>query len=220
MLIHGFVSGSRVNGPGLRAVVYFQGCTLGCRNCWNPETHIFAGEERSIAEVTDLVVSAHQERALEGVTFSGGEPMQQADALLALMESLRDRLPGLSFGMYSGYSERELSSGRYWCRSELTQRAKQDIWRRIRTHLDFAVLGRYAAGRPSTLALRTSTNQKLTLFSGRYGERDFEPQEVEIHIDTQGLRSGDGFSDRWNSGLKADSLAPGIRQRFLLLPDF
>ena len=48
MLIHSFVSGSRVNGPGLRAVVYFQGCTLGCRDCWNPETHAFAGKERSV----------------------------------------------------------------------------------------------------------------------------------------------------------------------------
>src|SRR5438552_9104850 len=193
MLIHGLVRGSRVNGPGLRAVIYFQGCTLGCSNCWNPETHIFAGGERSIAEVTALVVSAHQEPALDGITFSGGEPMQQADALLVLIESLHDRLPGLSFGMYSGYSEGELSSGRYWCRFELTQRAKQDIWRCIRTRLDFAVLGRYAAGRPSTLALRTSTNQKLMLLSGRYRERDFEPQEVEIQIGSQGIVQVTGF---------------------------
>src|SRR5437870_2170076 len=109
MLIHGFVSGSRVNGPGLRAVVYFQGCTLHCQNCWNPGTHTFIGEERSVAEVTNWVASAHQERALEGVTFSGGEPMQQCAALVALMESLRYRVTRLSFGMYSGYSERELS---------------------------------------------------------------------------------------------------------------
>lgn len=193
MLIHGFVSRSRVNGPGLRAVVYFQGCTLGCRNCWNPETHVFAGKERSIAEVTDWVVSAHEESALEGVTFSGGEPMQQADAFLALIESLRDRLPRLSLGMYSGYSERELLSGRYWCRFELKQHAKQDIWRRIMTHLDFAVLGRYAAERPSTLALRTSSNQNLTLLSRRYSEGDFEPQEVEVHIDSEGVVHVTGF---------------------------
>src|SRR5881296_972068 len=45
MLIHGVVMGSRVNGPGLRAVVYFQGCKLGCRNCWNPTTHTFTGDE-------------------------------------------------------------------------------------------------------------------------------------------------------------------------------
>lgn len=193
MLIHGFVGGSRVNGPGLRAVVYFQGCTLGCRDCWNPETHAFAGKEQSVAEVTDLVVSAYQERALEGVTFSGGEPMQQADALLALIESLRDRLPGLSFGMYSGYSEAELSSGHYWCRSELARGEKQSVWRCISAHLDFAVLGRFAAGQPSTLSLRTSANQKLALFSERYREPEFEPQQVEIHIDTQGTVQVTGF---------------------------
>ena len=171
MLIHGFVSGSRVNGPGLRAVVYFQGCTLGCRDCWNPETHAFAGKDRSIAEAADLVVSADEECALEGVTFSGGEPMQQAEALLALIEWLRDRLPGLSFGMYSGYSEPELSGGHYWCRSELARGVKQRVWRSIRAHLDFAVLGRFAASRPSALSLRTSANQKLVLFSERIVSR-------------------------------------------------
>ena len=193
MLIHGLVSASRVNGPGLRAVIYFQGCALGCRNCWNMESHAFAGKESSVAEVGDFVVGAHKERALDGVTFSGGEPMQQADALLALMESLRERLPGLSFGMYSGYSECELASGRYWCRSELTQHARQDLWRRIKSHLDFAVLGRYAAERPSALPLRSSMNQKLALFSGRYRDGDFGPQEVEVHVDAQGTVQVTGF---------------------------
>jgi pyruvate-formate lyase-activating enzyme len=69
MLIHGFVNDSRVNGPGLRAVVYFQGCTLGCRDCWNPESHTFAGEERSIAEVTNLVVSRIKSAPLKGSRF-------------------------------------------------------------------------------------------------------------------------------------------------------
>jgi len=193
MLIHGLISGSRVNGPGLRAVVYFQGCSLGCPNCWNPETHVFVGQERNVAEVTDWIVSAHHGYLLEGVTFSGGEPMQQADALLALVESLRRPVPELSFGMYSGYSERELANGRYWLRSERTPRDKQDIWRCIRSHLDFAVLGRYVAARPSALALRSSANQKLVLFSARYREEDFSPQEVEVHIDPQGTAQMTGF---------------------------
>jgi anaerobic ribonucleoside-triphosphate reductase activating protein len=119
--------------------------------------------------------------------------MQQADALLALMESLRDRLPALSLGMYSGYSEPELASGDYWCRGDLTQREKEDLWQRIMGHLDFAVLGRYLAGKPSALALRTSTNQKLVLFSGRYQEGDFSPQEVEVHLDAQGTVQMTGF---------------------------
>jgi anaerobic ribonucleoside-triphosphate reductase activating protein len=193
MLIHGFVGASRVNGPGLRAVVYLQGCSLRCRFCWNQESQPFTGNERSVEEVGAWVLSAHQECALEGVTFSGGEPMQQADALLALIEFLHWRVPGLSFGLYSGYSEEELKSGRYWCRSESRQPAKQDIWKRVTRYLDFAVLGRYVAARPSTLPLRTSANQKLTLFSSRYCEQDFEPQEVEIHIGAQGLVQVTGF---------------------------
>jgi anaerobic ribonucleoside-triphosphate reductase activating protein len=193
MLLHAFVSGSRVNGPGLRAVVYFQGCSLRCRNCWNLETHAFTGKERTVAEVADLIVRAQEECPLNGVTFSGGEPMQQADDVLSLMESLRERLAGLSFGMYSGYSQRELSRGLYWCRSQLTQREKQRIWQTIKSHLDFAVLGRYVATQPSALPLRTSTNQTLELFSDRYSEEEFRPQEVEVQIDSHGTVQISGF---------------------------
>jgi pyruvate-formate lyase-activating enzyme len=45
MLMHALMLGSRANGPGLRAVVWFQGCTLGCRSCWNRQTHPFRGED-------------------------------------------------------------------------------------------------------------------------------------------------------------------------------
>ncbi len=193
MLIHGFVGASRANGPGTRAVLFFQGCSLHCRACWNPRSHPFIGDERSVQEVAGWVLSANQETTLDGITFSGGEPVQQADDLLALVESLHRRLPGLSFGLYSGYSEKELKGGRYWCRSDPPPSAKRDIWQCLTRHLDFAVLGRYISSRPSTLPLRTSANQQLALFSSRYGEQDFEPQEVEIHIEAQGLVQVTGF---------------------------
>ncbi|MGH9631192.1 MAG: 4Fe-4S cluster-binding domain-containing protein [Bryobacteraceae bacterium] len=48
MLIHGFVAHSLVNGPGVRAVVYLQGCNLGCASCWNPATHAFVGPPRGV----------------------------------------------------------------------------------------------------------------------------------------------------------------------------
>ena len=119
--------------------------------------------------------------------------MQQADDLLALMKSIHDRLPALSFGMYSGYSEQDLASGRYWCRTEATKVARQETWQGILRLLDFAVLGRYVADRPSELPLRTSANQRLKLFSDRYREQDFEPQEIEVHIGESGLVQVTGF---------------------------
>jgi hypothetical protein len=119
--------------------------------------------------------------------------MQQADDLLTLMKSIHDRQPELSFGMYSGYSEQELASGRYWCRTEPPQVARRELWHSIRQRLDFAVLGRYVAERPSALPLRTSANQKLRFFSHRYREQNFEPQEVEVHIGESGLVQVSGF---------------------------
>jgi len=193
MLIHGVITASRVNGPGQRAVVYFQGCTLSCPGCWNPRTHSFTGTERSAAEIADWVLLAHEAGPLDGVTFSGGEPMQQADGLLALIESLSARLPGLSFGLYSGYSERELNCGLYSCRSELSRDAREQIWQSIRPHLDFAVLGRYISTRPSALPLQSSSNQKLVLLSNRYREEQFEAQEVEVHVGIHGVVQVTGF---------------------------
>ena len=67
-------------------------------------------------DVAEQIAAAHQTHAIEGVTFSGGEPMQQALDLLDLIRLLKRARPELSIGMYSGYTERELDSGRFWTR--------------------------------------------------------------------------------------------------------
>jgi anaerobic ribonucleoside-triphosphate reductase activating protein len=176
MLIHAIITHSRVNGPGVRSVVYFQGCDLGCAGCWNPATHAFAGTERSPEDVAAEILGIS---GIDGVTFSGGEPMQQAPALAALISILKARRTSLSIGMYTGYAERELDASA--------------VWRDVRQHLDFAVLGRFVAAKPSSLPLRTSTNQILRLFSGRYREEDFQPQECEVQITQEGLVQITGF---------------------------
>lgn len=176
MLIHAIIFHSKVNGPGIRSVVYFQGCDLGCAGCWNPATHAFVGAERSPEDVAAQILGVAD---LAGVTFSGGEPMQQGPALATLMSILKARRPSLSIGMYSGYSERELDASSFW--------------RDVRQYLDFAVLGRFVAAKPSSLPLRTSANQILRLFSGRYREEDFQPQECEVQITQEGLVQITGF---------------------------
>jgi anaerobic ribonucleoside-triphosphate reductase activating protein len=157
MLLHALISASRANGPGLRAVVFFQGCSIACPKCWNPQTHPFHGTETTVNDVVQEVLKARQEHTLEGVTFSGGEPMQQANSLLTLMYTLRQRAPGLSFGMFSGYTEYELDLGRYWTWGcDYSERVRGRIWRTIQAYLDFAVLGRFDQTQPCILPLRSS----------------------------------------------------------------
>ena len=74
MLIHGFIAHSRVNGPGVRAVVYFQGCNLGCDGCWNPATHTFTGLSHEAQDVAEQVAAAHQTNSLRASPFQVASP--------------------------------------------------------------------------------------------------------------------------------------------------
>jgi anaerobic ribonucleoside-triphosphate reductase activating protein len=183
MRLHALIPASRANGPGLHAVVFFQGCKLGCVGCWNPQTHPFHGAETTVNDVVQEMLKARREHTLEGVTFSGGEPMQQADSLLRLIQGLRWQAPELSFGLFSGYAEHELAQGQYWIWGDgSSEQHRKRLWQEIRSYLDFAIFGRFNQAQPSRLPLRTSRNQVLRLFTNRYTLADFSEQSTEISI--------------------------------------
>ncbi len=194
MLLHALIPASRANGPGLRAVVFFQGCTLGCPGCWNPQTHAFHGTETMVDVAAQEVLRSRQEHALEGVTFSGGEPMQQADSLLRLIQGLGRQAPELRFGMFSGYAEDELAQGRYWIwGDDSSDQRRKRLWQEIRGCLDFAILGRFNQAQRSSLPLRTSRNQALRLFTNRYTPADFGEELTEVSIKEGGQVEVTGF---------------------------
>jgi anaerobic ribonucleoside-triphosphate reductase activating protein len=194
MLLHALIAASRANGPGIRAVVFFQGCSIGCPKCWNPSTHQFLGTEVTVDAVAQEVLRARQEHKLEGVTFSGGDPMQQADSLLRLIQGLRQQAPELSFGMFSGYAEHELARGQYWVWGDgSSEPSRKSLWQEIRACLDFAILGRFNHAQPSSLPLRTSRNQVLRLFSDRYAPADFSEELIEVSIHEGGRVEVTGF---------------------------
>src|SRR5688572_13333358 len=91
MLIHSMLPRSTVNGPGARAVVWLQGCGLRCPGCFNPATHSFDRDrDKTVEEVAERVLACE---GIEGVTFSGGEPFQQAGDLRRLCEYIKFRRP-------------------------------------------------------------------------------------------------------------------------------
>jgi len=194
MLFHALIPASRANGPGLRAVVFFQGCKLGCVGCWNPQTLPFHGAEVTVDVVAQEVLGGCQGQTLEGVTFSGGEPMQQAESLLGLMHSLRQQAPELSFGMFSGYAEHKLATGQYWIWGDSSsEQHRRRLWQEIRACLDFAILGRFNPAQPGSLPLRTSHNQVLRLFSDRYIPANFSEELTEVCIKEDGRVEVTGF---------------------------
>lgn len=97
--VSGIIEESIVDGPGFRFVIFVQGCPHHCPGCHNPQTHDFAGGEMMSTE--DILHRIEENPLLAGVTFSGGEPFCQPEALLPLALAIREK--GLNIFCYTGY---------------------------------------------------------------------------------------------------------------------
>jgi len=107
--ISGVAKESVVDGPGLRLVVFAQGCNRACPGCHNPASW----DPNGGVEVTaaDLLAQISGAKLLKGVTFSGGEPFLQAWPLALLGEEIKKT--GLDLITYTGYTWEEL-----WVKAE------------------------------------------------------------------------------------------------------
>ena len=90
-------------------MIWVQGCSLG-----NPLSHQSStGTEWAIDELVAWLKSVRSRIEISGVTISGGEPLEQAPELVQLLERVKDQFPDIGLGVFSGYSETELSCGSY-----------------------------------------------------------------------------------------------------------
>ena len=184
-----------VLGPGVRAVIWVQGCPLRCRGCIAPETLSFKGGDiRPVAGLAGWLCSLGE---AEGVTFSGGEPFAQAEALALLLDQVRAARPDFTAMSYSGFTLAALRRG------TPAQRA-------LLSRLDLLVDGPYQLARHGNLRWRGSSNQRLIPLTERYRDVLSQPDvgqgiEFTLGIDRTlswaGVPSVPGFRDRVAAGL-------------------
>lgn len=156
--IHHFLPHSCANGPGVRAVLWVQGCSLACPGCFNPDTHTFVGGERVPAH--DLFQRlAELSASIEGLTISGGEPLQQRRALLACLRRVR-RETSLSIVLFTGYT---------WGEVQRMPEAET-----LLSCVDVLIAGRYDATQRLARDLRGSANKTVHLLTDRYTMADLQ----------------------------------------------
>ena len=182
--IAAYLPRSRANGPELRSVLWVQGCPFRCAGCFNPGFLPFAGgREVAPRDVADWMLT---ESETEGVTFSGGEPFAQAEALAEVAE--RVRAAGKGVLVFTGYDAIELRSSRRF--------------RRLLQAADLLVAGRYRSEMPGRHPLLASANQELVLLTERYRGADFGGRRrTEFRIAASGAITVSGFPDAsWRLG--------------------
>lgn len=175
--VHGVLPESRVNGPGRRAVVHLQGCTLACPACFNPETH--SSEAGYLREVEALADELCRD-APDGITVSGGEPFQQVEALGQLVRALRRRKVA-SILVFSGYALEEIEA----------LPGGSDVLAEI----DVLIAGRYDATRATRDPLVSSANQRVHVLSDAHRPEELgcDAGDVEITIRPDGSVTMTGF---------------------------
>lgn len=102
--LYKIINNTEVEGPGKRFCIWLQGCRKCCPDCWAKETWEFGvGQNYTIGELLNQI---KQEKNIEGVTFLGGEPFEQAQELSILAREVRKL--GLSVVCFTGYTIEEL----------------------------------------------------------------------------------------------------------------
>lgn len=147
--IFGLVDDSIVDGPGLRFSVFVQGCSHACPGCHNPESQPKdAGQVRHLGEIYDAITSNDM---TQGVTFTGGEPFEQARECAILAKLLKQ----------SGYEIWAYTGGLF--EDILQAKGDEADWRRrLLSQLDALVDGPYIEARRSlSLDWRGSANQRI-----------------------------------------------------------
>lgn len=179
--IMGYVDESEVNGPGVRAVVWVQGCDRHCEGCFNPQSWSFEINQLiSIEELADQILSKPKN---QGVTFSGGEPFWQAIALTKLTKRLK--AAGLNVMSFSGFTLQQLQSPQ-------APPGAADLLKELDLLIDGPYLPSQAINEPDSLV--SSRNQRVRVFNPALQDKlDWASDQIEIHILKDGSRIVTGY---------------------------
>lgn len=102
--LSGVIKESIVDGPGIRYVVFTQGCPHRCVGCHNPQTHDF--NSGYFKDIDDIYEDVLKNPLIHGVTISGGEPFAQAKQVSQLVKKLKEK--NYSTIVYTGYTFEQL----------------------------------------------------------------------------------------------------------------
>lgn len=144
--IAGTVNDSIVDGPGMRFTIFTQGCPHHCEGCHNPQTHDFSGGK--LADTDQLLMKIRENPLLDGVTFSGGEPFCQAEALAEMGAEIKKM--GLTIITYTGYDF-----------EELYEKRSQNSWGKLLEVTDILIDGKFILAKKDwNIRFRGSSNQR------------------------------------------------------------
>ena len=177
--VHRLVPFTYAEGPGKRVCVWFQGCSHHCSGCFAKDTWGF--ETKSLYSSDEITKLFDKDPQLEGIKLLGGEPFDQPDALLKLLQAVKAKKK--STVVFTGYTYEFLKDN-------------NNIFKEILTHIDVLIDGEYKQElRSFDVPLIGSTNQRYWFLTNRYCMKDFPKNRIEAIIEKNGVIKFNGMGD-------------------------
>jgi len=161
--------GTRALGPGLRYVIWTQGCNRHCPGCTSPEG--ISLKPKHLLDIDILAKDIVSRTEIQGITISGGEPFLQANALSALIEQVWEKRPELTTLCFTGFEMKDL------------------VWPdavSLLSHLDVLIDGPYVQELNDNRGLRGSSNQRIYCLTQRLSpwkdEMESGQRQSEMHV--------------------------------------
>lgn len=175
--IAAYIARSKANGPGLRSVLWVQGCALRCQGCFNSGFWPFnSGQRITVSALIDLLL---RESTTEGVSFSGGEPFSQPGPLAEV--AMQVQAAGKGVLIFTGFTSNDLR----------TSHSPQI--QRLLAATDLLVAGPYEQHNACKHPLLASANQELVYLTERYRNKTLGTRKTEYHISNAGDVTVTGF---------------------------
>lgn len=146
--LSGIAFESLVNGPGLRRVIFAQGCIHNCKGCFNPDTHDMQGGQ--MMDMDKIIDDVKSNPMIRGITFSGGDCLEQADKFAYMAKKFKEL--GLNIWCYTGYTYEYI----------LENRDKRVGWNELLNSIDALIDGKFQESkRDMSLRYKGSSNQRI-----------------------------------------------------------
>jgi len=163
---------SKANGPGNRFVIWLQGCSLRCSGCINShfQNHD-GGSEVKVDKVYQQILESINAHRIQGITLTGGEPLEQSSALSELIQRVKENTE-LDIFLFTGYEK-----------EELIHPSQIDIW----NEANIIVSGRYLEELSNTPhPWKGSSNQKVIIKNDNLKKDIPKGRIIELIIDEDG----------------------------------
>ena len=149
------------NGPGIRIAIFVQGCTFNCPNCFNPETHDFAGGAEFNDEVINKILTLANNDYIVGLSILGGEPLhpKNIDGVTELAKRFKETYSDKNIWVWSGFNYEDIKD------KDILKYIDVLVDGKYKDELhDFRLKWRGSANQRVIDIKKTLKNKKITLF--------------------------------------------------------